>query len=145
MIKEKLQGLRNAGCPVTVLTARSIIMAIIENQVPELFQHTFKDGTKFACSETFVRKYLHLMGWSDRASTQAAQKLPKDHERLLQESFLREALLVRDFAIPAELRINTDQTQIVYQQGTKRTWNESGVKQVATVGEEEKRAFTLVP
>ena len=33
----------------------------------------------------------------------------------------------------------------MYQQGTKTSWNESGVKQVATVGQEEKRAFTLVP
>src|SRR6266545_7797996 len=34
---------------------------------------------------------------------------------------------------------------MMYQHGTNRTWNESGVKQVATVGQEEKQAFTLVP
>jgi hypothetical protein len=33
----------------------------------------------------------------------------------------------------------------VYQQGSGSTWTERGVKQVATVGQEEKRAFTLVP
>ncbi|KAJ7306720.1 hypothetical protein DFH08DRAFT_630329, partial [Mycena albidolilacea] len=36
-------------------------------------------------------------------------------------------------------------TQVVYQQGTNTTWNEKSVKQVATTGQEKKRAFTLVP
>jgi hypothetical protein len=43
------------------------------------------------------------------------------------------------------LRVNTDQTQLVYQQGSSSTWTQRGAKQVATVGQEEKRAFTLVP
>jgi hypothetical protein len=41
--------------------------------------------------------------------------------------------------------VNTDQTQLVYQQGSGSTWNQRGEKQVATVGQEEKRAFMLVP
>ena len=85
------------------------------------------------------------MGWSERRATKAAQKLPENHEAILTTAFLREASVIRDYGIPAELRVNTDQTQSVYQQGTKTTWNESGAKQVATVGQEEKRAFTLVP
>jgi hypothetical protein len=41
--------------------------------------------------------------------------------------------------------VNTDQTQLVYQQGSGSTWTQRGAKQVTTVGQEEKRAFTLVP
>ncbi|KDR76039.1 hypothetical protein GALMADRAFT_25286, partial [Galerina marginata CBS 339.88] len=82
--------------------------------------------------------------WSERRSTKAAQKLPSNHEEVLTNAFLREAYIIRDHAIPAALRVNTDQTQSIYQQGTKSTWNETGAKQVATVGQEEKRAFTLV-
>lgn len=85
------------------------------------------------------------MGWSERRATKAAQKLPANHEEILMNTFLREAYVVRDHAIPAALRVNTNQTQMVYQQGTQRTWNESGAKQVSTVGQEEKWAFTLVP
>ena len=85
------------------------------------------------------------MGWNERRATKAAQKLPANHEEILMNAFLREAYVVHDHAIPAALRVNTDQTQMVYQQGTQRTWNESGAKQVSTVGQEEKRAFTLVP
>jgi len=36
-------------------------------------------------------------------------------------------------------------TLITYQHGTNRTWNESGVKQVVTIGQKEKQAFMLVP
>ncbi|KAJ7210221.1 hypothetical protein C8J57DRAFT_987678, partial [Mycena rebaudengoi] len=85
------------------------------------------------------------MGWSERCATRAAQKIPSNHEEILHAAFLREAIMIRDHAIPAELRVNTDQTQAIYQQGTKSTWNKKGEKQIATVGQEEKRAFTLVP
>jgi DDE superfamily endonuclease len=85
------------------------------------------------------------MGWSERRATKAAQKLPANHQDILMNAFLREAYVVRDHAVHAALRVNTDQTQMVYQQGTQQTWNESGAKQVSTVGQEEKRAFTLVP
>ncbi|KAJ7704109.1 hypothetical protein B0H17DRAFT_886225, partial [Mycena rosella] len=34
---------------------------------------------------------------------------------------------------------------LVYQQGSGSTWNQRGAKQVATVGQEEKRALMLVP
>ena len=85
------------------------------------------------------------MGWSERRATKAAQKLPANHEEILMNAFLREAYVVHDHAIPAALHVNTNQTQMVYQQGTQRTWNESGAKQVSTVGQEEKQAFTLVP
>jgi len=93
-----------------------------------------------------VRKFMHnTMGWSIRRATKAAQKLPANHAEILHNAFLREASIIRDHAVPAKLRVNTDQTQLVYQQGTQQTWTESGAKQVSTVGQEEKRAFTLVP
>ncbi|KAJ7362495.1 hypothetical protein DFH08DRAFT_639504, partial [Mycena albidolilacea] len=85
------------------------------------------------------------LGWSERRATKAAQKLPANYEKILEEAFLREAHIVRDYAVPAGLRVNTDQTQLVYQQGTGSTWTQRGATQVATVGHEEKRACTLVP
>lgn len=122
------------------------MIACIEYDAPHLFTQTMTDGTKFKCSESFVRKYLrNTMKWSERRATRAAQKLPTNHEEILYDAFLREALVIRDHAIPAELRVNTDQTQTMYQPGTKTTWNKKGVQQVAVVGHEEKRAFTLVP
>ncbi|KAE9402388.1 hypothetical protein BT96DRAFT_937193 [Gymnopus androsaceus JB14] len=45
----------------------------------------------------------------------------------------------------SSLRVNTDQTQTIYQQGTKATWNQKGDRQVPAVGIDKKQVFTLVP
>lgn len=123
------------------------MVAHIKNAAPELFTRIMgSDGSSFRCSETFVRHYLrNTLGWSQRRATKAAQKLPANHAKLIDDAFLREAHIIRDYGVPAALRVNTDQTQLVYQQGCESTWNKTGAKQVATVGQEEKRAFTLVP
>jgi hypothetical protein len=73
------------------------------------------------------------------------RRMPKNIEEVLTNAFLREASIVRDHAVSAALRVNTDQTRLVYHQGAQETWTKSGAKQVSTVGQEEKRAFTLVP
>lgn len=122
------------------------MVAMIQRFAPELFTKRARDGSRFKCSDSFVRKYLRdTMGWSERRTTRAAQKLPPDHEKILYNAFLREAYVIRDHGIPAELRVNTDQTQLIYQLGTKKTWNQKGVSQVPALGMDEKRAFTLVP
>jgi len=122
------------------------MVATIQTKTPDLFTNLQSDGTCFKCSDAFVKKFLHKsMGWSERRATKAAQKLPTNHEEILMNAFLHEAYVVHDHAVPADLCVNTNQTQMVYQQGTQRTWNESGAKQVSTTGQEEKRAFTLVP
>jgi len=121
-------------------------VGFIEDGAPHLFTRVMKDGSRFKCSDSFVRKYLrNKLGWSERHATRAAQKLPENHQEILTNSFLREAYIIRDHAIPDALRVNTDQTQTVYQQGTKATWNKKGAKQVSTVGQDEKWAFTLIP
>jgi hypothetical protein len=140
----QLLSLREIGVALSLLTVRAIMVATIQLKAPELFTKLQSDGTSFKCSEVFVNKFMHQsMGWSYRRATKA--ELPADHEEILTNAFLREAYVVRDHAVPAPLRVNTDQTQIVYQQGVQQTWNESGASQVSTVGQEEKRAFTLVP
>ncbi|KAF8068571.1 hypothetical protein FPV67DRAFT_1448488 [Lyophyllum atratum] len=144
-IEAELTLLREASVPLTLITIRGVIVAIIDKLAPDLFTHVRADGTRFKCSDSFVRKFLRKMGWSERRATKAAQKLPDNLDEVLMKAFLREAYVIRDHAIPAELRVNTDQTQTLYQHGAKTTWNQQGAKQVKTVGQEEKRAFTLVP
>jgi hypothetical protein len=130
---------------LSLLSICGIMVAFIEHDAPQLFTQIFPDGSHFRCSEAFVQKYLQTLGWSECHSTRAAQKLPNNHEQILSNSFLRQACIICDHAIPAPLRANTDQTQTIYQMGNKTTWNPKGVNQVLTVGMEEKRAFTLVP
>jgi hypothetical protein len=146
LITAQLTSLRHANVALTLLSIRGLMVAIIQKKAPDLFTRPRKDGTYFKCSDVFVRKFLHnTMGWSLRRATKDAKKLPKNIEEILTNAFLREASIVRDHAVPADLRVNTDQTQLVYHQGAQETWTKSGAKQVSTVGQEEKRAFTLVP
>ncbi|KAJ7133923.1 hypothetical protein C8R43DRAFT_956458 [Mycena crocata] len=53
------------------------------------------------------------------------------------ENSLSEAYIIRDYAVPTALRVNTDQTQLGYQQGSGSTSTLHGSKQVATVEQEE--------
>ncbi|KAF9014838.1 hypothetical protein BDZ89DRAFT_1220417 [Hymenopellis radicata] len=71
--------------------------------------------------------------------------MPENVDQILTDAFIREAHVIRDFGILDALHVNTDQTQIVYQQGTKTSWSQKNLKQVSVVGHNEKRAFTLVP
>jgi hypothetical protein len=122
------------------------MVAHIQEGAPHLFKQRMGDGSTFRCSEVFIHHYLrNTLGWSKRKSTKAVQKLPANYEKVLEEAFLREVHVIRDYAVPTALCVNTDQMQLVYQQGSGSTWTEHGIKQVATVGQEEKCAFTLVP
>jgi hypothetical protein len=54
------------------------------------------------------------------------------------------AFMIKEEDIPVSLYVNSDQTQIIYTQGSSLTWMKRGAKQVSTIGEDEKRALTAV-
>lgn len=144
-IKKRLTFLREKGAPVNLITARAIIIATCLHMEPGIFERKFKDGSTFRASDSFVWKFLHqLLSWSIRKATQAAQKLPKDWEDQCERSVFRKVYVIKEEDIPIELYVNSDQTQIVYAPGNRMTWAETGAKQVAVVGMDEKRAFTLL-
>lgn len=112
---------------------------------PEIFEKQAADGTKFRCSDSYLRTWLHeTMSWSTRRATRAAQKLPDNWEDVCEKSLLRIVHDIKRFDIPIALFINSDQTQVVYAQGSNLTWTATGSSQVSTVGEDEKRAFTVM-
>jgi hypothetical protein len=144
-IKKRLRDLREAGVPLTVITARGIMLATIIRMAPDILHRKFKDGSTFRASDSFIRSWLHsAMGWSQRKATRAAQKLPKDWEDQCERSALRKAYLIKEYDIPAELYANSDQTQRLYAAGGQLTYAETGAKQVSVLGAEEKRAFTVM-
>jgi hypothetical protein len=112
---------------------------------PKVFEKRTKDGSSFRCSDSYLRHWLHgTLLWSERRATRAAQKIPDDWEQLCLDSFLRIAYGIKEEDIPPELFVNSDQTQVVYAQGCKLTWTKTGSRQVTVIGEDEKRAFTIV-
>jgi hypothetical protein len=121
------------------------MIAMISDLAPDIFQQKAKDGSQFQCSEAFVRRWLHdTLDWSERRATRAAQKTPNHWEDLCEHSFLRLAYTIKEEDIPSALYVNSDQTQVVYAQGSQLTWAKTGAKQVSTVGNDEKRAFTVM-
>ncbi len=122
------------------------LSAQIEHAAPELFLKKQKTVLYSERAKHGLENGVFVtMGWVIRSSTKAAQKVPKDADDQIRNSFLRMALSCRDAHIkhPA-LVVNIDQTQVVFQEANSTTLHAVGDKQVPIVGKEEKRAFTLV-
>ncbi|KAF4615755.1 hypothetical protein D9613_012424 [Agrocybe pediades] len=144
-IESRLHFLRERGSPISLITARAIIVATILHMKPDILTIKFKDGSTFCASDTYVQRFLHrTMSWSLRKGTRVAQKMPKNWEDACEKSFLRKAYIIKEHDIPIDLYVNSDQTQVVYAPGNRMTWTSAGSNQVAIVGMEEKRAFTLM-
>ncbi|KAJ7815544.1 hypothetical protein B0H13DRAFT_2381017 [Mycena leptocephala] len=141
-IVSQLADLRAAGAPVSLASVRCIIIAIITERAPELFDHCFKDGSTFRVSDSFCKKFIgKTLVWSMRKGTKAAQKLPPDAEDQCEDVFLRRAWTIKEHRIPAALVVNADQTGVVYLPGSRMTYAPRGSKQVGLIGNEEKRTF----
>ncbi|KAF4621853.1 hypothetical protein D9613_012075 [Agrocybe pediades] len=144
-IKSRLLFLRERGSPISLITARATLVSTILHMKPEILEIKFKDGTSFRASDAFMRKFLHsAMAWSLRKGTHVAQKMPKNWEDICEKSFFCKAFIIKENDIPVDLYVNSDQTQVVYAPGNRMTWTPAGTSQVAIVGIEEKRAFTLM-
>lgn len=92
-----------------------------------------------------MRKFVQrALGWTIRRSTRAGQKTPNNVNDVLLKAFLRIAYVVKHEDIPSALMANSDQTQVVLQQGCNTTYAPKNSKQVTTVGSEEKRAITVL-
>ncbi|KAG1837853.1 hypothetical protein DFJ58DRAFT_862112 [Suillus subalutaceus] len=75
----------------------------------------------------------------------ALHSTPSNADQLCLDQFYHLTLTIRDCAIfDASFYVNIDQTNIVYQPANTATYEEVGSKQVAVIGQEEKRAFTMV-
>lgn len=140
-----LNQLRDASVPLTLVTIRGIVVALIMQLAPEIFEIKAADGSEFRCSDSFIRQWLRTtLNWSERKSTRADHKLPDHWEDLCEKALFRIIYAIKEEDIPASLYVNTDQTQVIYAQGSSLTWMKRGTKQVSTIGEDEKRAFTAV-
>jgi hypothetical protein len=115
------------------------MVATILKMAPKIFDKQVKDGSAFHCSDSFLRKWLHrTLLWSEQKATRAAHKLPNDWEQLCWHAFFCIAYGMKEEDIAAELFVKSDQTQVVYAQGSKLTWTKSESQQVTVVGEDEK-------
>ncbi|TFY81041.1 hypothetical protein EWM64_g2978 [Hericium alpestre] len=140
----KLKQTRKIGIPLAVDDISAIMISMIQIHAPEVFLKVAGDGSMFRCSNSFVRHFLDRHHWSSRSPTKAAQKMPLDTQEQCRRSFFQQAFTVQNEGTKDYLRANTDQTNSLLGAAAKQTYDETGVKQVAVVGMEEKHAFTLV-
>jgi hypothetical protein len=144
-IIKHLNALRDTGATLTLVTIHAIVIAMISDMAPEIFKKQGSDGSHFHCSDSFLHEWLHTTrDWSECCATWAAQKTPVNWEDTCEQAFLRLAYMMKEEHIPTPLYVNSDQTQVVYAQGSSLTWAKTGSKQVSTIGNDEKCAFTVV-
>ena len=135
VIIDRLNALHNGSVPLTLVTIRVVIVVMLMNMAPEIFNIKAPDKSFFWCSDSFLRAWLHkTMGWSEWKATHAAQKLPKNWEDICENAILQMAYVMKEEDIPATLYVNTDQTQIMYAQDSNLTWTKQGVKQASVEG-----------
>ncbi|VDB96549.1 unnamed protein product [Peniophora sp. CBMAI 1063] len=144
-ILQQLIAIREAGIMITVDNARGIILGIIQHRAPQLLEQVLSDGSRFVCSDAYVRRFLYQhLRWVPRKSTRA-QKTPENADNILWELFIRLVVSLRDAGIRhGGLYVNFDQTQVVIADPSTRTFAREGNRQVSTVNKEEKRAWTAV-
>ena len=144
-IKSRLETIREGKAPISVVTARAVILATIMEMDPHILHKTFNDRTTFQASDSYVCAWLHdAMHWSPRKGTCAAHKLPEDWEDKVEHSFLRKVHVIKEYDMLPQFYVNSDQTQMIYAPGDKMTWAVTGAKQVDLTGQEEKCAFMLM-
>jgi len=138
-------GIQQAGAALDIHQIRGVIIAQIQYKNPEIFKIMVnKDRSTFVVSTKWVWKFLtEEMNWTLWRATHASQKIPVDADYQLHASLLRHAHSVCHFLIPCNLRVNSDQTQVIYQQSSASTYETKGSHQISTIGLDEKQVFTL--
>ncbi|EIW78733.1 hypothetical protein CONPUDRAFT_156691 [Coniophora puteana RWD-64-598 SS2] len=122
------------------------MITLICHHTPQLFRATAPGQQPFACTDSFICKFLFQeLGWVPRVLTRAAQKSSADAQQKIFKLFVRLSLWVHDSGTRhPDLIINFNQTQIVISDNSARTFDTQGSKQIAVLGKEEKCAFTAV-
>ncbi|KIK73084.1 hypothetical protein PAXRUDRAFT_796147, partial [Paxillus rubicundulus Ve08.2h10] len=88
-IMDRLTALWKGSVPLTLITIRGIIVAMLMDMTPEVFDVKASDGLAFCCSDSFMRLWLHQkMGWSERKATHAARKVPDNWEEVCKKAIL---------------------------------------------------------
>ncbi|KAK1226816.1 hypothetical protein PQX77_010198 [Marasmius sp. AFHP31] len=137
-IVERLSDMRKSGVTVSRALARSVMIAMIRKEQPQLL------NGKFKCTEQFVGDFLaSKMDWTVRSGTRAAAHIPENAPELMERTFFRLVHLVTFYDIPPALVINMDQTGILVLMTWKKTYHKKGERQVDIQGKDEKRAYTL--
>lgn len=127
-----------AGVSCSRSTVRWVMRAVLEQRAPSLLE-------RYKLSKQFLSDWArNVMGWSWRAGTTAASKLPADWQQQASLYAKRIAVAMHTYTVHPSLVINLDQTGIHFSPSSTRTYAERGSRTVAIAGAEDKRQITAV-
>ena len=138
-ICSSLQELRDASIAINSVTVASIMKSLTLAHAPELAKQV-----KF--SRRWCQKWVKKeLSWSFKKGTTAGQKLPGNWIHLVEQQFLRAAVICYSYNISKpSMIINWDQTGLLLMPTHKRTYHSRKERQVPIVALEEKRQITAV-
>ncbi|KAJ9527130.1 hypothetical protein QJQ45_025180, partial [Haematococcus lacustris] len=141
-IKDHLLALRQGGVALNHTTARSVMLAVIQQREPHLLS---SNGGALRLSAQYVRDFLeHQLNWVTRRSTGDSQHLPVNYTQLVEDMDLRAALIVYAKRIPPELFYSMDETFVFFApMAGSTTLAEEGSKQVFVAATEQKKGLTV--
>ncbi|KAJ9530498.1 hypothetical protein QJQ45_012468, partial [Haematococcus lacustris] len=141
-IKDRLLALRQGGVALNHTTARSVMLAVIQQREPHLLS---SNGGALRLSAQFVRDFLeNQLNWVTRRSTGDSQHLPINFTQLVEDMNLRAALIVYAKRIPPELFYSMDETFVFFApMAGSTTLAEEGSKQVFVAATEQKKGLTV--
>ena len=134
-----LKALRIKGGVVNIHVVRSVAKALIASN-PSSSKHL--QHFTFPCS--WVQSVYRRLGYSRRGSTTGRPPVPQGLYDECRREFLQDiANKIKNYQIPPELIMNSDQTPSSYVSVGKSTMNKKGSKSVPIKGVTDKRAITL--
>jgi hypothetical protein len=120
-IVSSLRSIRAAGVCVTLDTARSIVLAHVSEQHPDLLSPHLRDiqqpidPKRFCISNNWLHHFLQTrLCWTLRRRTKAAQKLPANWEDLRDDALMRIAIVAARKNISADRVYCADETFCFY-------------------------------
>ena len=133
-----LKAIRVKGGVVNIYIFRAAAKALIENSPSS--QHL----RNFTMPRSWVQSLYRRMGYSRRAGTTARPPVPQGLYDECRRDFLQDIdNKVKEYKIPPELVLNSDQTPSSYVSVGKSTMAARGSKTIAIKGITDKRAITL--
>jgi len=82
-IIEDLRALHAVGVALDTMHCHGVIIACLTISCPEIFKATAKDSSRFQCTESWVKKFVHwTLNWTFHYATCATQKTPSNADQL---------------------------------------------------------------
>lgn len=105
---DTLSGMRDTGTALNLISVQAIMRAVLKQRHPHIL---YENGGKLKLSKWFCKRFVkkHL-NWCVRRATTAAQKLPSNWQKLVDDMIKRLAIVVYEGRIPQELMFSMDET-----------------------------------